>query len=103
MSNVVLIVLAAVITFMSRLSFMLRPLPDARVKDSRFLEVFPTALFVALAVNGFVAPGGNLDLSPALAAGIGGVVGAILFKRSILAVVGFGLVGDWIARLVWGL
>ena len=103
MSHLVLIVLAAVITFASRLSFMIRPLPDARVKESRFLEVFPTALFVALAVNGFVAPDGSLDLSPAMAAGIGGVVGAFLFKRSILGVVGVGLVGYWVARLIWGL
>ena len=103
MSHLLLIVLAAVITFASRLSFMLRPLPDARVKESRFLEVFPTALFVALAVNGFVAPEGSLDLSPAVAAGIGGVAGAAIFKRSVLGVVGIGLVGYWVARLIWGL
>lgn len=103
MSHVVLIVVAAVITFASRLSFMLRPLPDARVKESRFLEVFPTALFVALAVNGFVAPEGTLDLGPAVAAGIGGVAGASIFRRSILGVVGVGLVGYWVARLIWGL
>jgi len=102
-SHLMLIVLAAVITFASRLSFMVRPLPDARVKESRFLEVFPTALFVALAVNGFVAPEGTLDFGPALAAGLGGVAGAFLFKRSILGVVGVGLVGYWIARLIWGL
>ena len=42
------------------------------MKESRFLEVFPTALFVALAVNGFAAPDGSLELSPAMAAGIGG-------------------------------
>ena len=103
MSSVVLIVLAAVITFMSRLSFMLRPLPDARVKESRFLEVFPTALFVALAVNGFVAPEGTLDLGPAVAAGIGGMAGAFIFRRSILGVVVVGLAGYWFARLIWGL
>ncbi|MEX0667409.1 MAG: AzlD domain-containing protein [Acidimicrobiia bacterium] len=103
MSHLLLIVLAAVITFASRLSFMLRPLPDARVRESRFLEVFPTALFVALAVNGFVAPDGGLDLGPAAAAGIGGVAGAFIFKRSILGVVGVGLVGYWVARLIWGL
>jgi branched-subunit amino acid transport protein len=102
-SHFSLIVLAAVITFGSRLSFMLRPLPDARVKESRFLEVFPTALFVALAVNGFVAPEGTLDFGPPLAAGFGGVAGAFLFKRSILGVVGVGLVGYWVARLIWGL
>ena len=103
MSHFFLIVLAAAITFASRLSFMLRPLPDARVKESRFLEVFPTALFVALAVKGFVAPESTLDFGPALAAGFGGVAGAFLFKRSILGIVGAGLVGYWIARLIWGL
>ena len=100
MSHLVLIVLAAVITFASRLSFMIRPLDDARVRESRFLEVFPTALFVALAVNGFVAPGGSLDLSPALAAGMGGAAGGFLFKRSVLGVVGVGLLGYWLARLI---
>jgi branched-subunit amino acid transport protein len=103
MSHLVLIVLAAVITFASRLSFMLRPLDDARIRESRFLEVFPTALFVALAVNGFIAPDGSLDASPAIAAGIGGVVGAVLFKRSILGVVGVGLIAYWVARLIWGI
>ena len=103
MSHFSLIILAALITFASRLSFMVRPMPGARVKESRFLQVFPTALFVALAVNGFVAPEGSLDFGPALAAGLGGVAGAFLFKRSILGVVGAGLVGYWIARLIWGL
>ena len=103
MNHFTLIVLAAAITFGSRLSFMLRPLPEARVKESRFLEVFPPALFVALAVTGFIAPEGTLDFGPALAAGFGGVTGAFLFKRSILGVVGAGLVGYWIARLIWGL
>ncbi|HUP17956.1 MAG TPA: AzlD domain-containing protein [Acidimicrobiia bacterium] len=73
------------------------------MKESRFLEVFPAALFVALAVNGFVSPEGTLDFGPALAAGFGGVAGAFLFKRSILGVVGVGLVGHWLARLIWGL
>ena len=80
MSHSCLIVLAAVITFASRISFMIRPLPDTRVKESRFLEVFPTALFLALAVNGFVAPDGNLDLSPAIAAGVGGIAGAVCLQ-----------------------
>lgn len=102
MSHIVLIVLAAVITFASRLSFMIRPFDDARVRESKFLEVFPTALFVALAVNGFIAPDGRVDVSPAMAAGIGGVAGAFLFKRSVLGVVGVGLVGYWVARLIGG-
>jgi branched-subunit amino acid transport protein len=97
-----MIVLAAAITMASRLSFMLKPLPHARIKESRFLEVFPTALFVALAVNGFAAPAGSLDLGPAIAGGFGGIVGAMIFKRSILGVVGVGLASYWVARLLWG-
>ena len=102
MSHFLLIVLAAAITLASRLSFMIRPLPDTRINESRFLEVFPTALFVALAVNGFVSPDGTLDLGPAIAGGLGGVAGAVIFKRSILGVVGVGFAGYWAARLLWG-
>ena len=102
MSHLLLIVLVAAITFGSRLSFMIRPLPDARVKENRFLEVFPTALFVALAATGFVAPDGSLDLSPAVAAGLGGLTGGFIFKRSVLGVTGIGLAAYWIARWIWG-
>ena len=102
MSHLGLIVLAAIITFASRLSFMIGPLHDTRVKESRFLEVFPTALFVALAVTGLAAPEGSLDLSPAGAAGIGGVAGAIIFKRAVLGVAATGLLAYWVARWIWG-
>jgi branched-subunit amino acid transport protein len=102
MSHLGLIVLAAIITFASRISFMIRPLQDTRVKESRFLEVFPTALFVALAITGFAAPDGNLDLSPAAAAGIGGVAGAVIFRRSVLGVAAMGLLAYWVARWIWG-
>ena len=101
MSHLALIILAAVITFASRLSFMIRPLEGSRVRESRFLGVFPTALFVALAVNGFAAPDNNLEVGPAMVAGIGGAAGAFLFKRSVLGVVSVGLVGYWVARLIW--
>jgi branched-subunit amino acid transport protein len=101
-SHLLLIVLVAAVTLASRLSFMLRPLPDRRVKDNRFLEVFPAALFTALAVTGFAAPGGDLDLGPAVAGGIAGVAGAVVFKRSILGVVGAGLAGYWAARWLCG-
>ena len=102
MSHLGLIVLAAIITFASRISFMIRPLEDTRVKGSRFLEVFPAALFVALAVTGFAAPDGSLDLTPAAAAGVGGVAGAFIFKRSVLGVAAMGLLAYWIARWIRG-
>jgi len=102
MSHLGLIVLAAMITFASRITFMIRPLSASRLKENRFLEVFPTALFVALTVTGLAAPEGSLDLSPAAAAGVGGVAGAFIFKRSVLGVAAMGLVAYWAARLIWG-
>ena len=102
MSHLGLIVLAAIITFASRISFMIRPLPGTRADENRFLEVFPTALFLALAVNGLMAPEGTLDLSPAAAAGVGGLAGAFVFRRSVLGTAAVGLVAYWIARSVWG-
>ena len=103
MSHLLLIGLVAAVTLASRLSFMLRRPPEGSVKDNRFLEVFPAALFTALAVHGFVAPAGDLDLGPAIAGGIAGVAGAAVFKRSILGVIGLGLIGYWAARWLGGL
>lgn len=100
MSHLVMIILMAVITFATRISFLLRPLPSARIRESRFLHVFPVALFVALAADGLLAPAGLLEVSPSLAAGVGGNIGAVLLKRSILGIIAMGLVGYWIARLL---
>lgn len=100
MSHLVMIILMAVITFATRISFLLRPLPSERIRASKFLYVFPVALFVALAADGLLAPEGLLEVSPSLAAGFGGIIGAAIFKRSILGVIAIGLVGYWIARLL---
>ena len=61
MSHLLMIILMAVITFATRISFLLRPLPSARIRESRFLHVFPVALFVALAADGLLAPDGLLE------------------------------------------
>lgn len=100
MSHLVMIILIALITFATRISFLLRPLPSERIRENKFLEVFPVALFVALAANGLLAPDGRLDFTPSLAAALGGIIGAAIFKRSILGVIAIGLVGYWIARLL---
>ncbi len=100
MSTFALIVAMAAITFASRLSFMVKPVTSSRVKESSFLEVFPVALFVTLAVSGLAAPGGELEVTPALAAGVGGVAGALVFKRSLLATVLAGVAAYWLARLL---
>jgi branched-subunit amino acid transport protein len=101
MSTFALIVAMTVITFASRLSFMLRPVTSVKVKNSSFLDVFPVALFVVLAVVGLAAPDGELEVTPALMAGVGGVAGAFLFKRSLLAIVLAGAAAYWLARLLF--
>jgi branched-subunit amino acid transport protein len=100
MSHLVMILLMALITFATRISFMWRPLPTEGISGNRFLEVFPTALFVALAVNGLVAPDGQVEVTPALAGLVGGAAGAVAFKRAILGVVGAGIASYWLARLI---
>ena len=101
MSHLLLIVLMSIITFATRISFLVRPIPSERIRENRFLEVFPVALFVAIAASGLLAPGGQLEISPAMAAGLGGIAGAALFRRSILGIVVAGLVGYWITRLAF--
>jgi branched-subunit amino acid transport protein len=56
---------------------------------------------VVLAVVGLAAPDGELEMTPALMAGVGGVAGAFLFKRSVLATVLAGAAAYWLARLLF--
>jgi branched-subunit amino acid transport protein len=98
MSHLAIIVLVALITFLSRASFMLWRPSSRSMKENRFLEVFPVALFVAFAVTGFVAPRGELDFTPTLAAAAGGLAGAVIFRRSIAGIMACGLVIYWLAR-----
>ena len=96
-----MIVAMALITQLSRLSFMLRPVTSQRLKENRFLEVFPVALFVSLAVAGFAPEGEVLSVTPSVFAGLGGVAGAVLFKRSMLGVVAVGAIAYLLARLLF--
>jgi branched-subunit amino acid transport protein len=97
-----LVILVAVITYATRLSFMLRPRPAPGGALGRFLDVFPLALFVSLAAVGMVAPNGALDLTPALAAAAGGVLGAVLFKRNLWGVLGVGAALFYLTRAIVG-
>ncbi|MGQ0849621.1 MAG: AzlD domain-containing protein [Actinomycetota bacterium] len=99
MSELWMILLMAAITFGSRASFMLRKVSSDRVKHSRFLDVFPIALFVALAARDLIAPAGEPAMNPSVIAGIGGVLGGLVFRRSLVATVVIGLACYWIARL----
>jgi branched-subunit amino acid transport protein len=102
MSDLTLVILVAAITYATRLSFMLRPRPAPGGVLGRFLDVFPLALFVSLATVGMVAPDGDLDLTPALAAAVGGVLGAVLFKRNLWGVLGVGAALFYLARAIVG-
>lgn len=98
MSQLLLVLVVAAITFASRVSFLARP--HGRHLNSRFLEVFPVALFVSLAARDLLAPAGALAAGPGFAAAAGAVVGGVLFRRSVLGVVATGVAFYWLARLL---
>lgn len=98
MSYLWLVLVVAAINFASRISFLARP--GAKSNNNRFLEVFPVALFVSLAARDLIAPDASIIASPSLAAALGAVVGGLVFRRSILGVVGAGLAFYWVARLL---
>ena len=102
MSDLVLVLVVGVITFGSRLAFLVgsRAVPEGIV--GRFLDVFPLALFMAIATAGLVAPEGTPAITPGLAAAAGGVVGGIVFKRSLLGVLAVGTVAFYVVRALAG-
>lgn len=102
MTDLVLIVLVATVTFASRVVFLARrrPVPDGLM--GRFLEVFPLALFVALATSGLAAPEGSLAVSPALGGAVGGVVGAVATRRSLIGTILIGAAAYWLTRYLAG-
>lgn len=102
MSDLALVVTVAAITYATRLSFMLRSRPALGGRVGRFLEVFPLALFIAIAASGLAAPGGTPEVSPALAAAAGGVFGAIIFRRNLWGVLGLGAVAFYVVRALTG-
>jgi branched-subunit amino acid transport protein len=94
----VLVVAVAAITFGSRLAFLIRPRPVPQGALGRFLDVFPLALFVAIAATGMVAPDGEPAVTPALAAALGGVIGAVVFRRNLWGVLAVGMVFFYVTR-----
>jgi branched-subunit amino acid transport protein len=93
----VLVVAVAAITFGSRLAFLIRPRPVPQGALGRFLDVFPLALFVAIAATGMVAPDGEPAVTPALAAALG-VIGAVVFRRNLWGVLAVGMVFFYVTR-----
>ncbi|HEU4918024.1 MAG TPA: AzlD domain-containing protein [Acidimicrobiia bacterium] len=102
MSDLALVVTVAAITYATRLSFMLRSRPALGGRVGRFLDVFPLALFIAIATSGLAAPGGTPAVTPALAAAVGGVLGAIIFRRNLWGVLALGATFFYLARAVVG-
>jgi branched-subunit amino acid transport protein len=101
-NDLILILLVAVITFGSRAVFLVRrrQVPEGLV--GRFLEVFPLALFIALATTGLAAPDGYVAVTPALGGAAGGVVGAFATRRSLVGTILIGAAGYWLARMLVG-
>lgn len=98
MSNLTLVLAVAAITYGTRVAFLLRPRPVPEGALGRFLDVFPLALFVAIAITGLAAPGGGPAVTPALAAALGGVIGAVVFRRNLWGVLAVGMVFFYITR-----
>ena len=102
MSDLSVVLGVAVITFATRASFLIRPREAPGGRIGRFLDVFPVALFVAIAVNGLVAPVGSPELTANLFAALGGVIGGALFRRSVWGVFAMGAVFFYVARAAIG-
>src|SRR5262245_21204269 len=102
MTDLAIVLSAAVITFACRASFLVKPRPAPTGALARFLEVFPLALFVAIATNSLAAPDGAVAMSPALAGAAGGVLGGVVFRRSRRAVLSVGAAAFYIVRAMVG-
>lgn len=101
MSDFALIVSVAAITYGSRVALMIRPIPVSG-PVGRFLRIFPLALFMSIATSGLLAPEGSPEVSPGIAAALGGILGAALFGRSLWGVLGVGAAVFYTTRALLG-
>lgn len=102
MSDLLLVIGVAAITYGSRVVLMASPLTVPGGWVGRLLDVFPLALFIAIATSGLLAPEGTPAVTPGLAAAAGGVVGAAVLKRSLLGVLAVGAALFYLTRLLVG-
>ena len=102
MNDLVLVLAVAVITYASRLAFLLRPRQVPGGALGRFLDVFPLALFMVIATSGLAAPAGTPEVTPALAAAIGGAAGGMLFRRNLWGVLTLGALAFYLTRQLFG-
>jgi branched-subunit amino acid transport protein len=101
-SDVLLIVGVAAITYTTRVVFLIRPSAVPGGLLGRFLNVFPLALFVAIATSSLAAPEGTPAVTPALAGALGGVIGGAAFRRSLWGVLAIGAGFFYLARALSG-
>jgi branched-subunit amino acid transport protein len=102
MSDLALVLGVAAITFGTRVAFLLKPRSAPGGRVGRFLDVFPLALFIAIATSGLIAPWGSAQLVANLAGALGGVIGGVLFRRSLWGVLGLGAVCFYLTRALIG-
>ncbi len=99
---VVVVAVMAVITYACRVTYFLPKQPPRIRTENPFLEIFPIALFVALATVGLAAPEGRLAVTPFLGGAAGGLLGGFIKRGSVIVVVLAGIAGYWLARLATG-
>jgi branched-subunit amino acid transport protein len=99
-SNFLVIVAVAAVTYASRVAFLVRPRPTLGGRVGRFLDAFPLALFIALATVGLAAPDGRPEVTEGLAAAVGGIVGGVVFRRSLWGVITVGAVALYVVRSI---
>lgn len=100
MSDLILFVVVAAVTYASRAVFMIRPREIRNSSRAGVLGAFPLALFVSLAAVGTIAPSGSFALNlPVLAASLVGVAITFSRRRNVLVVMGGGLIAYWL--LTW--
>ena len=102
MSELLLVVAVAAVTFATRVAFLIRPRAAPEGLVGKFLDVFPLALFVAIAAQGLLAPNGKPEITPAVAALAGGILGGIVFKRNLWGVLVLGAVSFYLVRALAG-
>ena len=102
MSDLILVLVVAVITYLTRVAFLIRPRPVPGGVVGRFLDVFPLALFVAIATVGLATPDGTPAVTPGLAAAFGGILGGILFRRSLVGILAVGAALFYLVRALVG-
>ena len=102
MNDLTLILAVAAITYLTRVAFLIRPRQVPGGALGRFLDVFPLALFMAIATVGLATPEGTPAVTPGLAAALGGVIGGVLFRRSLVGILAVGAATFYLVRALVG-